>query len=212
MKLLPSRNTDSRKVRFAKVGKSPERKLLCRARVLSWESWFRSEGRFPVRDLEARLMAVTRLGLELSQLIPFHEQKSVPVQLDGAGEMEAASLDMTAASSAVEKERMRRRQERRQRRRRWLATSCAIVVDWGSLEVMVGEAEAVKRPYMGKDSCVCLFLCPREPKPTRCFSFFFHRFDRTCLSILFSKITSKIRHPSYLVPPLIIRKQILEWF
>lgn len=114
VKLLVSRVTCSRRVRLAKVGKSPERKLRWTARLLSWESWLMSGGRVPVRDLEAMFMDVTRL--DLSQFIPSHVQKSVPVQVVGAGERVLAKLCITAASSAAVKER--RRKKVRQSRRR----------------------------------------------------------------------------------------------
>lgn len=115
VKLLLSRASCSRRVRLAKVGKSPERELRGTLRVLSWESWLISDGRFPVRDFEGMFMEVTRL--ELSQVIPSHLQKSVSLfQEGGGGEREVESFAMTAASSAAAKER--RRKKVRQRRRR----------------------------------------------------------------------------------------------
>lgn len=63
----------------------------------------RSEGRVPERDLEARLIEVTRL--ELSQLTPSHLQTEVPLDQPEGLERALASLDMKAASSAMAKER-----------------------------------------------------------------------------------------------------------
>lgn len=115
VKLLLSRLTSWRKVRLAKVGTSPERELRGTLRVLSWESWLMSDGRFPVRDLEGMFMEITRL--ELSQVIPSHLQKSLLLfQEDGAGEREAENFAMTAASSAAAKERKRKKVRQRRRR------------------------------------------------------------------------------------------------
>lgn len=120
VKLLVSRKTCWREERFAKVGKGPEREL--RWREMDWrlESWLRVEGREPERDLEGRLMAVTRL--EVSHLMPDQLQGFAPVQSEGEVERVVANLVITAASSAevrVRREREMKRVERGRRREFW---------------------------------------------------------------------------------------------
>lgn len=113
VKLLPSRKRSWSEVRLAREGRSPESLLPWRARVWSWESWLRSEGRVPVRDWDRRVIEVTLL--ELSHDTPGHLQTSPPdVQPDG----DRASLSsfIIAASSAVVKEKRVRRKRRRRRR------------------------------------------------------------------------------------------------
>lgn len=108
---MASRKSCWREERLAKEGRGPERRLRWRERVWSWERWERSEGRVPERDLEERSMEVTRL--ELSQFTPVQPQKDDPVQPGGGGVREAASFDMTEASSAEERWARRRRRRNR---------------------------------------------------------------------------------------------------
>ncbi|GER57348.1 leucine-rich repeat protein kinase family protein, partial [Striga asiatica] len=118
-KLFSSRYASWREGRSERGGSGPDNLLRWRLRVLRAESWVRWEGIVPVRDLDARLMEVTRA--EESQLMPCHLQKFGPVQPGGLGLMDLANWAMTDASSAairwteVEnnvKRRMRRRRER----------------------------------------------------------------------------------------------------
>lgn len=106
VKLLDSRRISCRLARFAREGKGPDSLLFWRERVLREESLLRSGGREPERDLALRLMATTRPD---SQSMLRHEQGSGPDQPEGVGERSFARFCITAASSAMEREKKMRR-------------------------------------------------------------------------------------------------------
>ena len=104
-------------VRLASEGNAPESALFWSERVASWVSILRSEGRVPESDLDARLMAVTRL--EVSQLMPVHLQYEVVVdQSEGVPVSDLRSFDMTAASSAAVVERRESEKKRKKKKER----------------------------------------------------------------------------------------------
>lgn len=94
--------------------------LFCRERDCRLESCVISEGMVPVRDLEVRVIAVTRP--EESQLTPCHLQGLLPDQVGGDGVKEADSFIMMAVSSAVVRERVERK------RRKMTVTNAIVVV------------------------------------------------------------------------------------
>lgn len=101
-KLLLSREICSKEGRLEREGKGPERRLCWRERDLRRESWFNSGGNWPARDLEGKLMEVTR-SVE-SQAMPVQSQGFAADQPEGAGVRDSASLVRMDASSSEEEE------------------------------------------------------------------------------------------------------------
>lgn len=110
---------------LAKDGRRPERKF-------SWTESDRrdvssviSEGSSPEMDWEWRLMATTLVELSHSTLVQVHGCLEMD-QPEGAGEMAAKSLDMTAASSENESESRLNKNSKRKK-------NIAFVRDGGSM-------------------------------------------------------------------------------